>query len=116
MYVKYNITLFNYILLLICLKYSIALFNCTIHTETVINSPRFPPVGRTSAAIGASNSNNRMKSSSLIDPNYEESPLVAVVQAAKPLLPPLGHSGGKSRLNLTGPNYIPEMLVNIILF
>ena len=69
-----------------------------------MNSPRFPPVDRSSSSDSKNNIYNQLRPHHIDDRNYYESQSISRASASKQILPPLESSGRKQTKSSTSKN------------
>ena len=66
-----------------------------------MNSPRFPPVDRSSSSDSKNNIYHQLRPHHIDDRNYYESQSISRASASKQILPPLESSGRKQTKSIT---------------
>ena len=69
-----------------------------------MNSPRFPPVDRSSSSDSKNNIYNQLRPHHIDDRNYYESQSISRASASKQILPPLESSERKQTKSITSKN------------
>ena len=76
-----------------------------------MNSPRFPPVDRSSSSDSKNNIYNQLRPHHIDDRNYYESQSISRASASKQILPPLESSGRKQTKSIASKNGKITMII-----